>query len=249
MGASVFDDVVQDIPGEHTGLSKVEKFLSQEFHKICHDESLDGFSEKTQKLLAPAWRLCTCIMLGFFLWYNYSSDRSSKFLSLDGSDSSQECEEVPLSVSKTLLMDVEGYWNGNSLYNPSRAVYSFETNNFKHNTSMFVNIINDLRSRISNVANQALTRTLPDNLLYWMSWAQIIDDNGASMRLQFTGSILNVFDRWAMQAVLGNVAADCRSIPKVAYNPLSGVLDVTYSAQDYSSQGSCTKISAATNLG
>ena len=114
---------------------------------------------------------------------------------------------------------------------------------------MFVEIINNLRSRIANVAEQATARTLTDNLLYWMSWAQLIDDSGQTMRLQFMGSILNVFDRWTMQAVLGNVVADCRSIPKVSYNPLNGVLDVTYSAQDYSSQTSCTKISAASNLG
>ena len=235
--------------GAKRAMNGAVEFVMEGIEGVTDDESLQKLKEVPRRVLGPFLKLIAAGVFAFALWYNYTNNIGAQFLSLDGNSSSQVCYEVPIAVTGKYQMDSPGYWSGSTAYNPSRAVYSFEMNSFKHTTAEYVAIMTNLQSRVSAMASSATSRTFTQNLEYWMSWAQVIDDGNYSMRFQLSGSVPSVFDSKGKQAILSNSRFDCRAIPVLKYNQWSGQLDITYSYEKYQAETHCTSISTPVNLG
>jgi hypothetical protein len=81
-------------------------------------------------------------------------------------------------------MDSNGYWTGNSLFSASRAMYTYTVYNFNHTVAEFESILAQLQSQIATMASGATSRTLTENLLYWMSWTYYLQVHRTKVEVQ-----------------------------------------------------------------
>lgn len=148
-------------------------------------------------------------------------------------------------------MDYNGYWSNNRNFQLSRSLYSFDVSSFLHTTVEYQDIITSLQAAVKTVSSGATSRTLTDNLVYWMSWALVLTDSvtDASSRFQFNGDIPSTFNRFSRQAVLSGKVSNCAVPPTVAYNSMDGTLQVTYSYNEFTKDPSCSSITSPENLG
>lgn len=227
----------------------LEVFREKLLDKVNHAGHYTRFSAQARRYLGPTQLIILLGLLGFFISYSYNSSISSIFLSSD--ITSGNCVEVAKSITGTYGMDGLGYWSGNSNFAQTRSIYSFTVNSFTHTTAEYINIIKNLQSKVNTVSLGAPTRSLTDNLLYWMSWAFITTDTSTSsnMRFQLTGDIPSVFNRFSKQAVFGSKVSNCRIPPVVSYNSLDGTVQITYSYSAFTTEKSCSSISSPENLG
>lgn len=183
----------------------------------------------------------------YFITTQYISTRATTFISLDVT--AGDCKEVPLSVTGVYTMDVNGNWLGSTLYNPSAAYYSFSMSNFLKTSLQYEDIINYQKSVFASMGKIGIVNELADNLLYWTSWSQVVDDNNAKQRWQMSGDAKVVFDRQNYLGAMGNQLADCIVQSSVAYNAATGKFVMTYSHKEFLSSGSCFEIISPESIG
>lgn len=186
-------------------------------------------------------------MLGYFIGSQYVTARGTTFISLD--QSAGVCSEVPLSITGVHSLDSSGYWIGNTLYNPSSAFYSFDMSNFLKNTAAFRTIIADQKAIFALVGMVGKANNLAVNLLYWATWAQIVNDGNSTQRWQLTGDAKVMFDRQNYLGAMGNSKADCSASSLVTYNAATGKFLMVYSKSLFSGTGSCNNILTPNALG
>ena len=187
------------------------------------------------------------VLLGYFIGSQYVSTRATTFISLD--QSAGECSEVPLSVTGVHSLDSSGHWIGNTLYNPSTAFYSFDMSNFLKNTAAYRTIIADQKAIFAMVGMVGKANNLAVNLLYWATWAQIVNDGNSTQRWQLTGDAKVMFDRQNYLGAMGNSKADCSASSLVTYNAATGKFLMVYSKSLFSGTGSCNNILTPNALG
>ena len=191
--------------------------------------------------------ICTTVLLGYFIGTQYVIARATTFISLD--QSAGECSEVPLSTTGVHSLDSSGHWIGNSLYNPSLAYYSFDMSNFLKNTVGYKSIIADQKAIFATIGSIGKTNNLAINLLYWVTWSNVVNDGNSTQRWQFTGDAKVMFDRQNYLGAMGNSKADCSASSLVSYNAATGKFLMTYSESSFSKTGSCNHITTPKFLG
>eukprot|EP01041_Mallomonas_annulata_P007968 gene7968-16311_t len=251
--SSIFELIGEGVSKTSTPNSSfLEKFEVSATDKIdnllkifINKDRLSPYSAPIRRTLGLTAMAVALAAFACLFYFTYDTTRNAYFISLDPNSGS--CEEVPKSITGTYGIDFLGYWQGNTLFNPSRARYIISLNNYQHDGSEYVNLMKTFKSVINSIGYASKSRVLTDNLLYWMSWSRISTDNNKILRLQFSGSIISVFDRFSIQASLTTPTLNCNAIPLCSYNSLSGELSIDYSYNEYSS--ACSNISPAQNLG
>jgi len=240
--------------GHDTTTSRLKKKLIATLQKadnasdaLINKKKLSNYPRRIRMIFAPILKFLVVALLVFLGWYNYTTARSGYFMSMEWD--SGDCVQVGRSVSGEFGMDFQGHWEGSVGYNPSRTSYILTLNDFLHTEKDYPNVIRSNRDIIDKVSSGASQRSLTSNLLYWMSWYHEITEHGHVDSLRLSGSVISIFDRFSVQAVLNHGHKYCKVVPVGSYNVLNGVLDVVYSSSAYSSESSCTSISSAENLG
>ena len=179
------------------------------------------------------------MIFALFLWDGYGKAKNEQFLSL--SNNAGDCEQEPRTLSGVFYVDTNGYWSGRSDYNPSEAMFSVELSNFAHDFRDYQKFTAILTENMELIATTSVTRNLAGNLLYWMNWAGIINDEGSLHRVELTGTPLRVFDRKDHFAAIGNEDSECSvSYTSIDFNNLDGTMQIFYNVDDYSGADDCT---------
>jgi hypothetical protein len=138
--------------------------------------------------------------ISFFLKYcsqpyiqGYRSATRDDFVSL--TKETAECEAVPQEISGNYQADTQGYWEGDSNYNPSSAVYQIHFQKIKITGSQYKNILAAVREATLKVSKLSVNQDLLQNLLYWMEWQIILPYDQTINTFSMTGSPSAVFDR------------------------------------------------------
>jgi hypothetical protein len=92
-----------------------------------------------QLILGFIIRSMAIFLFAYFIVSQYISTLNTTFISLDSTAGT--CVEVPASITGSYLLDINGRWLGNSLYNPSSAYYKFEVYNFEQKTAAYQEVI------------------------------------------------------------------------------------------------------------
>jgi hypothetical protein len=183
----------------------------------------------------------------FFIVSQYVSISETTFISLDAG--AGVCDEVPLSVTGSYSLDLNGRWLGNSLYNPSSAYYEFTMFNFVEETAAYKILIGQQKVAFSTIGEVGVKQDLAENILYWASWAQVISDANTTSRWQFTGDTRVILDRPNYLGAMGNKISDCPIRSTVAYNAATGKFVLSYSYSLFASKIECYAISNAEVFG
>mmetsp|Transcript_32322 Transcript_32322/g.32945 ORF Transcript_32322/g.32945 Transcript_32322/m.32945 type:complete len:665 (-) Transcript_32322:18-2012(-) len=221
--------------------------LDEMTNSLVFVKKMINYPRRIRNFWGPILKLIFLGAIAGLFYYNYIASRESHYMSL--SSDNGYCKQVAKSISGTYDMDFFGYWTDNSNFNPSRAKYYFTMNSFSHTESEYGQIVLLIKQAISQIGYEATSRTLADNLLYWMSWTKEITDTPYSHTLRMSGSIDRIFDRSSKQAVISSKTYSCGAIPIVDYNHLNGILTVKYSYTEYTNEITCNSISSASNLG
>lgn len=173
--------------------------------------------------------------------------RATSFISL--SESAGDCAEVPLSITSVYSLDRSGHWLGNSLYNPSSAYYTFDMSNFLKNTADYKTIIAAQKDLFYQLSTIAKTNEIANNLLYWVTWSQVVNDGNSTQKWTFTGDAKVLLDRMNYVGAMGSYGGDCVAESTVTYNAATGKFLMSYSHSTYVSTSSCNSIVAPTTVG
>jgi hypothetical protein len=71
--------------------------------------------------------------------------------------------------------------SGTEYYTPSNTIYTYAVSNFAYDHSGYREVINSIRTKVSSVLSEgAAYRNLASNLLYWMTWSNIVTQESTS---------------------------------------------------------------------
>ena len=191
--------------------------------------------------------LQTTVLFVLFISLQYVSTVNTTFISLD--PDAGNCVTVPVSVTSSFTLDINGYWNTNANFDSSAGVYVFKLNNFNHNLEEYKMFMVNARAAIQeSLSSKSKYSDLSQNLLAWVSWSLRIDDGDSSHRLEMSGDSKVLLDRINYIGAMGNEAGDCHKPSKVAYDRATGRFSLTYSADEYGNDDSCNNIVGPTDL-
>jgi hypothetical protein len=145
-----------------------------------------------------------------------------------------------------------GYWEGNSNFEYSQAIYSAEFNNFQGSPTDYRKLLIRAFEKMNTIGQKAYTQNLGDNLIYWMIYTVSTNTYSQASKkhsLHLTGSPQTVFDRRYLYGKITNVYGNCNATSKVTYDRKNSLLKVSYSYSEYMSNPTCRNIVHPDHLG
>lgn len=249
--ASVFAEMLENRVSDAkktTYLGHLIDVFEEEFDMTVSTEQLRNYRRSHRVMLSLILRFLILLIFGLFLWDGYGKAKNEQFLSL--SNNAGDCEQEPRSIYGVYFIDTNGYWSGKTDYNPSEAMFSIEFSNFEHNFRDYQDFTSLVSSYMETIAATSVDRNLAGNLLYWMNWAEVFDDEGNKHRVELTGTPLRVFDRRDHFAGIGNADSECSvSYSSIVFNNIDGSMQVFYNVDAYSDDSGCTSKADAASFG
>lgn len=178
----------------------------------------------------------TCFI--YFTYFGYDELTSSKFLSLD--QNSGICVKVTKQVSGVFVGDSFGNWEGVSAFRAEYGLYRLELNNYAHTEEEYAVFMVDFGHLLAQIGIAALSRSLEENLVYWMVWQPWAIDGINVHKFGMNSDPIYVFDRSYIGGGLGTSEGNCRVESVTDYDRANGVVSFAYSFFAFSAESSCT---------
>ena len=220
----------------------------EEFHYFLKDQTLEEIDERVKPYISPLFKASFVAGVAWFIYYYYSTEQSTHFISLKWEAGT--CEEVPFPITQVYKADTHGYWKGDTKFSLSHAIYQFEMEGFAHSTAEFTSIMGTtFRNRIEKIAANATQRSLVDNLLYWMNWSEYILDGHVKHRILLTGYAPSVFHRHSYSARVADHQFICNLTAKTRYLAGESSFRIDYDASDFIGSDGCAHVLNPYNWG
>ena len=217
------------------------KRIADVMHYFLQDQTLEQIDERFKPILSPMFKLAFVVGVIWFIYYYYSTEQSSHFISLKME--AGMCKEVPSPITQVYKIDTHGYWKGDTHFSLSHAIYEFDMEGFAHSTGEFTRIMGtEFRNRIERIAANATKRSLSDNLLYWMNWSEYMIDGHVKHRILMTGHAPSVFHRHSYTARIADHEFICNLTAKTRYKAGESSFRIDYDYSDYSESDGCSHI-------
>ena len=182
---------------------KIGMHIDEITHTFFRPEELEGFADFVVISTGLFMRFASVFVYAWFIATTYISESNVTFISLD--ETAGVCAAVPVAITNTYTMDVNGYWNGNINYNPTLGMYSINFNNFLHSADEYALFMQNAKYNFETyIAAKAPSQDLATNLLYWMTYSYFVDDGLYSHRWKTSGDPKVVLDRTSYLGSLGN---------------------------------------------
>ncbi len=154
-------------------------------------EAIPGHIDEKLNLLQVPRPLSAFIIGTFFLGsfsivflYTYigvSNSMNSFYMSLDTTDSSQACHEVPAVRRGTFLVDSAGHWDTDAhAFSSNKAVYELEFIGTLMTPHEYTDAMSIFRDKMQFLGERSASRDLAWNLMAWATWT-VSDEVGLSM--------------------------------------------------------------------
>ena len=172
-------------------------------HTFFRPEELEGFADFIVISTGLFLRFASVFVYAWFIAQTYISESNVTFISLD--ITAGNCVTVPVAITNSYTMDVNGYWNGNLDYNPTLGMYKIDFNNFLHSNEEYTLFMQNAKYNFETyISAKAPSQDLATNLLYWMTYSYFVDDGLYSHRWKTSGDPKVVLDRTSYLGSLGN---------------------------------------------
>lgn len=211
-------------------------------------------SEEVKQLppsfLYPVGLLIIFVLIAIFIAIfvpGYTTLIKTKFLSpVDSGETSNYCDDVTISNTGNYLATKDGAWQGSSSFAYSNATYAMTLANVGMDQSSYAALMSQVFAALNTMGEAARSQDLGHNLLYWMSWVFI---GTSAQRFTLTGTPLVIFDTEHTVGTVSNANADCNATSASTFNPSTGVMQVTYNLQDYTTNPTCSENGSPAQFG
>ena len=232
--------------------TKVWHLMGAVVNKVLRVDQLEGYADGINYSMGMFLRCCAIVLYGYFIGSTYVTTANTEFISLD--ISAGLCKTVPVAITNTFILDSNGYWNGQALYNPSQGMYQVQLNSFNHTLDEYTSFMAYTNSVIqSQLVNKAQHNDLSQNLLNWVGWSLWVTEGNIKHRWTMTGDARTMLARKNYFGSLSKEAGDCKIPGTVKYRRATGMFELTYSYKDdvmaYSTDEDCKKILLPTDVG
>ena len=187
-------------------------------------------------------------LYGYFIGSTYTTTANTQFIALDLA--SGNCKTVPVAVTGKFTLDSNGYWSGETLFNPSQGMYHLALSNFQHSLEEYQSFMAYTRSVIETALSEpAQHRDLSYNLLSWVTWSLFITEGAVQHRWTMTGDAKTLLARQNYYGSLSKQLYDCQLPGNVTYNKATGHFTMAYSHDSFSKSENCKTILLDTDIG
>ena len=132
---------------------QIIKRIIEVFHYFLKDQTLEEIDERVKPYISPLFKASFVAGVAWFIYYYYSTEQSTHFISLKWEAGT--CEEVPFPITQVYKADTHGYWKGDTKFSLSHAIYQFEMEGFAHSTAEFTSIMGTtFRNCIEKIAGR-----------------------------------------------------------------------------------------------
>ena len=246
---SVFKDVNHGrrYPNASIG-TKIRWAVSSVIDMLFSVEYLTAYATLVNYGMGVFFVMLTMALYGYFIGSTYTTTANTQFIALDLA--SGNCKTVPVGVTGTFTLDSNGYWSGETLYNPSQGMYHLALSNFQHSLEEYQTFMAYTRSVIESALSEpSQHRDLSYNLLSWVTWSLFVTEGSLQHRWTMTGDAKIMLARNNYYGSLSKQLYDCQLPGTVAYNKATGHFTMTYSHSSFSSSQNCKTILLDTDVG
>jgi hypothetical protein len=188
------------------------------------------------------------ILFLLILTKGYLSEIQERYLSPSTTSSSSLCDSVSISNSGSYLLSTEGYWEGDSSFSYSTAIYRMTILNLEMSEDKYESFINAFQSLTNYISSNITANSdLVINILFWTSYVARADSK--SNRLHMNADPTIVFDREFISGGLTSINGDCNKLATTTYDKTNGKLIVEYSKTAFETDSICASILNPTLLG
>ena len=246
---SVFKDVGHGRRYPKASLrTKIGWTLSSIFNMLFNVEYLAAYAPLVNYGMGVFFILLSMALYGYFIGSTYTTTANTQFIALDLA--SGNCKTVPVGVTGTFTLDSNGYWSGETLFNPSQGMYHLALSNFQHSLEEYQSFMAYTRSVIESVLSEpSQHRDLSYNLLSWVTWSLFITEGAVQHRWTMTGDAKTLFARNNYYGSLSKQLYDCQLPGSVSYNKASGHFKMSYSHNSFGTSENCKSILLDTDVG
>ena len=189
--------------------------------------------------LAYAAGIC---LFCFFFSQCYSDSRDNAFVSLqiDAGD----CIRVLHPVTGHWLISQDGFYEGDSLFQYSLAIYSLKLANFEASEDNYGEIMLSLREELLLMGQLATSNNLADNMIVWSSWQTNYIVNGQKNIFGMNREPASIFDNHYLTGFISTVHGDCRVNSTEKYDFTRGMMTLNYNYNAFGADHICSEVNA-----
>lgn len=183
------------------------------------------------------------IMAALFVtifYFTFKNGQNERFLSISSED--MICNEVLRPFTGEYLIDELGNWEGSVDFSYTLAIYSIDFSDFKGSLESFRELMDGAFDSIESVGIVSKHLTLAGNVMLWIGYQGSAEVLGKRQILRFTGSSSAVFDSVHRSFGIGDAQGSCSLVPQTSYDRGANKFRIEYSATDYLSDETCTRI-------
>jgi len=171
-------------------------------------------------------------LLLFFTVTNVQTRLGQRFLSLDGSSSSQTCIDIPLVVQGSYNADWFGKWSSSPDFLYNSTIYRLTLDGSNITNEQYRSTMNKFDANLKSISTKGASRDVVWNLIAWSSWQ--ITDVGSRMSLYTTaeaGIVLSqfyAFDMFLAKQDATNKVTTCGDAVSFSISPTKLYLILTF---------------------
>jgi len=192
---------------EQTGgiLSKAYTSIGNSFQKylqsVASSMSLSNYIDPQDAsrfgMLGPSvflYQLCFIGAFAAIFYTQYTATLSTQYLSPFSADQTgQTCKEVPISVSGTHRIDLNGIWEGHTGYDSTKAIYQVKFTNAQINPEEYKIAIEKAREKIQGRGITARNQDMSWSLLVYATFSYHYSFEKGDMDVYLTGDTSTIF--------------------------------------------------------
>ena len=244
-------DVSAFQPKEEEDLSMKERIVDGAIKKFVDNIPVDVIKTMSTSKLVTFGLIAYGIVIGIFLYFaisGYIQARKEEYVSLDSS--SGQCEEVVRTLTGTYYASSDGIWEGSVGYQYTNSIYRFSFQGMKTTDAQFKDTLNKLKKdQLVPVGAKQEQFNLAYNLLVWMHYSTQFTIGDSVQLFGMSGDPADVF---GLDYVFGGIANNqflCDPNPVISYDITISTMTMSYDAETYNSDTSCTSVASMEELG
>lgn len=143
----------------------------------------------------------------------------SKYLSLNSTDHTQKCTDVPQTLTANFQGSYQGYWNTNSNFQLNSSLYVIEFSGASIDNTKYDEIMSSFQHNLNLVGEKAANRSTLWSLIVWSTFCYSASDSGVLFYSNTDAGV--IFNLKSLVATLSSAQGICPN------QMLSGSFDVS----------------------
>lgn len=240
--------------GEDSLLHRAMLWIKEKINSSITLDSIRDLPDQAMLLWGLIFNVLLISLLLFFLINGYETNKNTTYLVPATNNDPGICDDVPRPLPNgAYLYDREGNWEGARNFDFAHAAYSIVFNNFIQGQELFTEFMTEINRIIQlEVSSGASSRTLPQNLLYWMSFRQsapvLSEGIEYNQYLRFTGDPRTIFATDLIYGMIRNDQYDCDVSNIASFDAASGFLSLVMTTSEYNASEACVSILPTSSL-